>query len=109
MFERSKHAKRINISVKPFRGIRVAVPKGISFDKAKQVAQSKKSWIQKHLAKMKQVEQEREAFTKYSIEIDRAEAGKILINRLNELCEQHEFSYNKVFMRNTLKTWRGAE
>ena len=105
LLERSKRAKHIIISVKPFRGVRVAVPKGISFDKARQVAQSKKSWIQKHLAKMKQVEQEREAFTKYSIEIDRAEARKILVNRLNELCEQHGFSYNKVFMRNQKTRW----
>jgi len=105
LFERSKRAKHINISVKPFNGVRVAVPYGVSFNKAKQVAQSKKSWIQKHLDKMKQVEQEHEAFTKYSIEIDRAEARKILVNRLNELCEQHGFHYNKVFMRNQKTRW----
>ncbi len=105
LFEHSKRAKNINISVKPFRGVRVAVPKGISFDKAKQFAQSKKSWIQKHLAKMNQVEQEHEAFTKYSIEIDKAEARKILVNRINELCEQHGFRYNKVFMRNQKTRW----
>ena len=105
LLERSKRAKHINISVKPFKGVRVAVPYGVSFDKVKQVAQSKRSWIQKHLDKMKQVEQEHEAFTKYSIEIDRAEARKILVNRLNELCEQHGFSYNKVFMRNQKTRW----
>ncbi len=105
LFERSKRAKNINISVKPFRGVRVAVPKGISFDKAKQVAQSKRSWIRKHLNKMRQVEKEHEIFTKNSIEIDRAEARKKLVNRLNELCEQHGFNYNKVFMRNQKTRW----
>lgn len=105
LFERSKRAKNINISVKPFQGVRVAVPYGVSFDKAKQVAQSKRSWIIKHLDKMKQVEQEREAFTKNSIKIDRADARKKLVKRLNALSEQHGFSFNKVFIRNQKTRW----
>ena len=105
LFERSSRAKNINISVKPFKGVRVAVPYGVSFNKAIQVAQSKKNWIRKHLDKMKAVEKEHEDFSKNSIEIDRARARKKLVGRLNELCEQHGFSYNKVFMRNQRTRW----
>jgi predicted metal-dependent hydrolase len=105
LFERSKRAKHINISVKPFKGLRVAVPYGVSFKKAKQVAQSKRSWIRKHLDKMKQVEKEHDAFTKNSIKIDRVEARKKLVDRLNELSEQHAFSFNKVFIRNQKTRW----
>lgn len=54
---------------------------------------------------MKQVEKEHEAFSKHSTEIDSAEAGKKLVNRLNELSEQHGFSYNKVSMRNQKTRW----
>ena len=105
LFERSNRAKNINISVKPFRGVRVAVPFGVPFDKAIQVAQSKKDWMLKHLDKMKAVEKEHEDFSKNSIEIDRAEARRKLVGRLNELCEQHGFAYNKVFMRNQRTRW----
>jgi len=105
LLERSSRAKHINLSVRPFKGVRVAVPYGVSFDKAKQVAKSKKSWIQKHLDKMRQVEQEHEIFSKNSTEIDRVETRKKLIRRLNELSEQHGFSYNKVFMRNQKTRW----
>jgi len=105
LFERSKRAKHINISIKPFKGVRVAVPYGVSFKKAKQVAQSKRSWIRRHLDKMKQVEKEHDAFTKNSIEIDRTEASKKLVDRLNELSEKHDFSYNKVFIRNQKTRW----
>ena len=105
LFERSKRAKHISISVKPVKGVRIAVPYGVSFDKAKQVAQSKRSWMQKHLAKMNQVEQEHEAFTKNSTEINRAEARNKLANRLKELSEKHGFSYNKVFIRNQKTRW----
>ena len=78
LFERSKRARHISISVKPFKGVRVAVPYGVSFDKAKQFSQSKKNWIKKHLDKMKQVEKEHEAFSKNSTEINSAEARKKL-------------------------------
>ncbi len=105
LLERSRRAKHISLSVRPFKGVRVAVPYGVSFEKAKQVAQSKKSWIQKHLDKMKQVEKEHEVFSKNSTEIDRVEARKKLVRRLNELSEQHGFIYNKVFMRNQKTRW----
>jgi len=105
LFERSMRAKHINISVKPFRGVRVAVPYGVSFDKAKQFVQSKRNWIKQHLHKMKQVEKEHEAFSKHSTEINRAEAREKLVNRLNKLSEQHGFSYNKVSMRNQKTRW----
>jgi len=105
LFERSKRARHISISVKPFKGVRVAVPYGVSFDKATQFAQSKKNWIKKHLDKMKRVEKEHEAFSKHSTEINRAEARKKLDKRLNELSEQQGFSYNKVFMRSQKTRW----
>ena len=105
LFERSKKARHINISIKPFKGVRVAIPYGVSYNKAKQVAKSKKSWIQKHLDKMKRVEQEYNIFSKNLTEIDRVEARKKLVRRLNELSEQHGFSYNKVFMRNQKTRW----
>ena len=105
LFERSTRAKNINISVKPFRGVRVAVPYRVSFDKAIQFAHSKKSWTLKHLDKMKAVEKEHENFLKNSTVIDIAEARKKLVNRLNELSEKHGFRYNKVFMKNQKTRW----
>jgi len=105
LFERSNRAKNINISVKPFRGVRVAVPYRVSFDKAIHFAQSKKNWIRNHLNKMKAIEKEHENFLKNSTEIDRTEARKKLVNRLNELSEKHGFKYNKVFIRNQRTIW----
>ena len=105
LFERSHRAKRINISVKPLRGVRVAVPYRVSFDKAIQFAQSKKSWTLKHLDKMKVVEKKHENFLNNSTLIDRAEGRKKLVSRLNELSEKHGFRYNKVFLKNQKTRW----
>lgn len=105
LFERSRRAKRMNISVKPFRGVRVAVPYGVTFDKAVHFAQTRKGWILKHLKKMKKMEKEHNIFLKNSAEIDRGEARRKLFNRLNELSEKHGFRYNKVFLKNQKTRW----
>ncbi len=105
LFERSSRAKNINISVRPFRGVRVAVPSGVSFKKAGEFACSKKEWIQKHLAKMRQVEQNYQILSKNLNSINRADARKILVQRLDELANKHGFKYNWVFVRNQKTRW----
>lgn len=53
LFRRSKRAKHLSISVKPFYGVRVSVPSGLSFSNAVLFVQGKKSWIRNHLEKIK--------------------------------------------------------
>ena len=105
LFERSSRAKNINISVRPFHGVRVAVPSGVSFKKAREFAWSKKGWIQKHLEKMRQVEQDHRILSKNFNNINRPDARKILTARLDELAEKHGLKYNRVFIRNQKTRW----
>lgn len=56
LIERSDKAKRISISVRPLKGIRVAVPPHISFDKAEQLIYTKADWIKEHQSRMQQQE-----------------------------------------------------
>ena len=56
LFQCSKRAKRINITVKPFQGVRVAVPHKSSLEKAEEFVFNKRAWIKKHLQKAKQYE-----------------------------------------------------
>ena len=55
-FFRSYKAKRINITIKPFIGVRVSVPHSISFKKAKEGTLERIDWIKSNLAKMQKVE-----------------------------------------------------
>ena len=59
---RSKKAKNINISIRPFKGVRVAVPRLASFRQAKQFVVLRKHWIEKHAAQMKQFEDRQTVF-----------------------------------------------
>ena len=74
---RSKRARRLNISVKPFAGARVAVPSGLSFESAEKIALSKARWIKRHLDKVKDIEKRQAAVSHDLPEIDRAFAGKL--------------------------------
>ncbi len=103
--ERSRRARRIIITVKPGRGVRVAVPRRTSFKNALEFVQTKKSWIMKHLAKIQTYERQKQAFEDNFRSIDKAAAKKTIISRLNQLAAQHRLTYNKVSIRNQRTRW----
>lgn len=104
LLERSRRAKHINLSVRPFKGVRVAVPYGVSFARAEEVVQSKAGWLKRHVDRMVLVEKRATELKKNNY-INRREAGKSIIKRLNELSEKYGFNYNKVFVKNQKTRW----
>jgi hypothetical protein len=104
LFERSRRAKRLSVSIRPFKGVRVAVPFGVSFESAQSFARSKAGWIKKHLGKMERLEQQAKTLA-IKGPIDRTADRKILIDRLNFLARKYGFSYNRVFIRNQKTRW----
>lgn len=104
LLERSGRAKHINLSVRPFKGVRVAVPKGVSFQEAVAVAQSKIDWLQSHLARMMLIERQI-LEQKKDPPIDRDQARRRLIGRLEHLAAVHGFTYGKVFIRKQKTRW----
>ena len=105
LFEPSRRAKRLSISVRPFNGIRVAVPRRTSFKAAKAFVDSKLSWMRKNLDKMKAWEDEHQIFSKKFADIDETEAKMKIKGRVNELAQRHGFAYNKVSVRNLKSRW----
>ena len=92
LIERSRRAKHLSLSVRPFKGARVAVPFGVSFASAEMFARSKSGWLKKHLDKMALMEQEARALSK-SKPVNQAAARQHLIERLNILSQKHGFNY----------------
>ncbi len=105
LFERSKRAKRVSISIKPFKGIRVAVPYGLSFKKAAEFVHFKAHWIKIHLETMQQYERQGYFDSTPADGIDRVEAKTLLTMRLKQLARNNGFSYNRVFIRNQKTRW----
>jgi len=105
LLERSNKARRINISVKPFKGVRVAVPLRVSYRSAEQFAHSQSEWIKKHQTKMRQNEEMYKRITQNLSELDKDTARKILVKKTADLASQHGFAFNKVSIRNQKSRW----
>ncbi len=105
LLEHSRRARRIVISVRPGKGVRVAVPHRTSFASALEFVRAKKLWINKHLAKLQEYEKRKQAFNEVFLSINKTEARRKIIGRLAELAKQHGFTYNKVSIRNQRTRW----
>lgn len=101
LFEKSKRAKRINITIKTSTYIRVAVPMHTSFKNAIIFASAKVDWIISTLNRIKKYE--RKIDKKNNINIDQAK--RYILSRLCELAEKHGFKYNKATIRNQKTRW----
>lgn len=103
--EKSRKAKYVNISVKPYHGVRVAVPLRVSFKEAEKITISKMGWIEKQLRKIRQAEHDHRELIKNVKAIDKKKARKQLVGRLDQLSKKHGLIYNKVFLRNQKTRW----
>ena len=104
VLERSQRAKKINLTVRPFKGVRVAVPDGVSFQEAFEAAQAHTAWIQKQIIRLKSVEAQA-VLLEQPVFINRTVARNVIVERLAELARRHGFSYNRVFIRNQKTRW----
>ena len=101
LFERSFRARNINIRIKSPSKVRVAVPIGVSFEKAKKVAISKRGWIKRNIKKFSnQINLNNQLES-----IDLGAAKRYLIDRLDYLARLHSFNYNKITIRNQKTRW----
>ncbi len=105
LFEKSRRAKRVIISIRTSKGTRVAVPMRVSFMKALEFIYLKKEWVQKNLAKIKQNENQQKAFIDAFLAIDKADAKKRLTDRLSYIAKKHGFTYNNVSIREQRTRW----
>ncbi len=104
LLEHSLRTKRITISIRPQKGIRLAVPAGTSFKQALEFVNLKKPWIQKQIARIKQLESQQGSLVN-SLSIDKASAKRTLIKKAYHLAEKHGFELNGVYIRNQKTRW----
>jgi predicted metal-dependent hydrolase len=105
LFEKSRRARHVSISVRPLKGVRVAVPHRVSFGSAEEFVYMKLDWIIKHLQRMMQYEKMRGDTPVTTSEIDKKEASRKLTLRLDYLARKFGFSFNRVFIRNQRTRW----
>jgi len=119
---RSKKARHINISIKPFDGIKVSVPYGISYEEVERVLNNKKDWIEKHSVKVqdKEIDFQTQALTgklktrEHKLVIQRRPnvndsthllEGEILI-KLSQEADLRSRKSQEMIMEGLVKAWR---
>jgi predicted metal-dependent hydrolase len=81
-FIKSRRAKHISITIKPFKDVRVSVPMQVSFSEAEYVVKNKVDWIKKHQAKIKSAEQKHTVFNESTN--FRTKKHKLIINKTDD-------------------------
>jgi predicted metal-dependent hydrolase len=105
LLERSNRARRIVITVRPGKGVRVAIPRRASIESAMKFVGAKKEWIKKYLRKTREYENQKKDFNDYFLSIDKKEARKTIISRLKQLSRQYGFTFGKVSIRSQRTRW----
>ena len=98
-------AKRLSITVKPFKPVRLTVPKRVSQREAREFLHKERAWVQKAVANIRRVEQQQRETAAQLPEIDRRKARRAIIARLEELAREHGFCYGRVSVRNQKTRW----
>jgi len=105
VFSQTKRAKRLSISIRAFKPVRVAFPQKTSLKKARKYLLKNLSWAKQSLDYVRKIEKEHETTLNDKPKIPVTKAKTILRNRLCELADIHGFKYNKVFIRNQKTRW----
>jgi len=66
LFKHSSRSRHLSISVKPFVGVKVSIPIGMSYNCAIRLVIDKQVWIKTHLDKMKEFESQQTTFDENS-------------------------------------------
>ena len=94
----------MRITVHPTQAVTVTVPANTSLERAKEFVQSKHVWIQKHLAKMRQMENLQEEPPELSRE-ELNEAQDELFSRLEYFSEKYNLPYRRAAFRCQRTKW----
>jgi len=105
-FSRTSRAKRLSITIRPFKGVRVSFPRNISIRRAQQYLEDNIGWAVKNLSYVKKLEKEHESTLEGENKIkDIAAAKEFLRERLKQFSRLNGFRYNRVFIRNQKTRW----
>ncbi len=104
IFVRSVKARRLRISIAPFKAVRITYPAKVSQKTAQEFFESNIEWVKKTVLRMKDIEQ-RAVKPVELPKIDVKQSAEYLYIKLKEIAEKHNFSFNRVFIRNQRTRW----
>jgi predicted metal-dependent hydrolase len=108
LFVKSRRARRIGLTVRALRGVRVVLPAGGSFDQALTFALGKRAWIRRAQARIGLARERCREAVEAAARIDRRSARDGLAGRLEILSREHGFAPGKLCVRRQGTIWGSA-
>ena len=108
LFEKSRRARRIGLTVRASRGVRVAVPARISFEEARRITVSKLEWVRRTLGRIERARDRCGETVLAAERLDHRTARAFLAERLAALAEEHGFSPGRLSVRRQGTLWGSA-
>jgi len=105
LFANSNRAKRLSITIAPFKPLRVAVPKKISLKTAQKFLADNIPWAKKQIENIKNIEKQHFTTLANNPSIDKKLARSILSERLNAVAKRYNYKYNRLSIRNQKTLW----
>jgi len=103
LFEFSKKARKPNISIRPFKGVRVAIPRGFKIEVGEKFLNEKLGWVTKKLKLINELEVAIGNNKQIIIPVE--ESRKILTERITVLAQEHGFAYGKISVKKMKTRW----
>jgi predicted metal-dependent hydrolase len=104
-FVHSSRARRIIISIRPHRGVRVSLPPRAGIEQAIEFVRKKEVWIQHNLAEINAHREAQKTLNDAFAKMDQKEAGKTIKKRVRELALCNGFTFGKISIRNQKTRW----
>jgi predicted metal-dependent hydrolase len=108
LFEKTRRARRISLTVRSSRGVRVAVPWRVSYEEARSVALAKLGWIRRTLAHTERARSRCREAVLAAERLDRRFARAFLAARLDALAREHGYRAGLLSVRCQATVWGSA-
>ena len=105
---KNRRARRISLTVRASRGVRVALPARVSFDEARRIAFGKRIWIRRARARVEKARERCCEAVDAAESLDRRAARALLAGRLDALAREHGFTPGRLSVRGQATLWGSA-
>lgn len=93
----SDRARYARITISRDGAVKLILPRQVSLGQGRRYLESARDWIGRHLGQVRAAQTD--------ARLDRVQARRLLVERLNELAQRHGFTYRKVFVKNQRTLW----
>ncbi len=108
LFEKSRRARRIGLSIRASRGVRVVVPWRVSYEEARKIALARLGWIRRAMGRIERARVRCGDAVLAAERIDRRAARSFLSARLADLAREHGYIVKRLSIRRQGTVWGSA-